>query len=359
MNVKNFKPMLLPNELTGVIPNWDERIKTPAEWLYSHKLDGGRVELYANGTVKGRSLKEIPSVHIQAMAKDIMLILQLPEEHVIEAEFYSPDMNFAEIMHFFRSEDVTSDKSVAKYKKLWEKTLGDPKKGWEFQGRDWKWCTTWHASLKFFAFSFIDLTKPDQIFKERYLTLRGLTQFYEREIHGYNTELVCISQETFSELDELFQAYDQAVISGAEGLVVTHKDTLYKLGRYTLNANTIFKIKDDAHEWDGQIIGVEEGTVAREGAEKTINELGRSKTSQLQEDRVSSGMAKGFKVRLDDGQELTVSLNGYNHEDRILLLTEESNYIGKWIRFKGMHPVKEGGLPRHAIYSRGNIRDEK
>lgn len=359
MSIEKFKPMLLPNELTGVAPDWDERIKNPAEWLYSHKLDGGRVELYADGTVKGRSLKEIPSVHIQAMAKDVMLMLQLKDHWIIEAEFYSPEMNFAEIMHFFRSEDVTSAESISKYKKLWNKSQGDPEKGWPFPGRAWDWPVTWHDSLKFYAFSFCDVIINVLTFDSRIEFLELILDSYKQKMDGLKLDIVHIPQNSFEELEELYQAYDQAILSGAEGLVVTHKDTLYKFGRYTLGANAVFKIKDDAHIWDGQIISVEEGTVAREGAEKTINELGRSKTSQLQEDRVSSGMAKGFRVRLDDGQELTVSLNGYNHEERILLLTEEADYVGRWIIFKGMQPVKEGGLPRHAIYSRGNIRDDK
>jgi hypothetical protein len=56
-----------------------------------------------------RSLKPIPSEHIKAMTKDLSLLLQ--HEGYVEAELYSPNMNFAEIMHFFRSEDVTSLKS--------------------------------------------------------------------------------------------------------------------------------------------------------------------------------------------------------------------------------------------------------
>lgn len=359
MNIKQFKPMLLPNEITGIAPDWEERIKNPSEWLYSKKLDGGRVELFGNGIVKGRSLKEIPNVFIQTMAKDISLLLQLRDECIIEAELYSEEMNFAEIMHFFRTEDVTSLETVKKYENLWKRSQGDPEKGWPFPGRDFKWATTWHDSLKFYAFSYIDLSKEKESFEKRQNTLSAIIENYNNKLQGLEPNLVLIPQNDFSEIEELYQAFDQSIISGGEGIVITKKSTEYKMGRYTLNSNTVYKLKDDAYEWDGQILGVEEGTIAREGAEKTINELGRSKTSQLQEDRIPSGIAKGFRVRLDDGQELTVSLNGYNHDDRKQLLIEEDYYIGKWIRFKGMQPVKEGGLPRHAIYSRGNIRDDK
>jgi hypothetical protein len=82
--------------------------------MASDKADGGRVEC-GDGSALGRSLKPIPSEHIKAMTKDLSLLLQ--HEGYVEAELYSPNMNFAEIMHFFRSEDVTSLKS----RKTWEK----------------------------------------------------------------------------------------------------------------------------------------------------------------------------------------------------------------------------------------------
>lgn len=381
MDIKAFKPMLLPNELTGVAPDWDARIKDPSEWLESDKLDGGRVELFGDGRILGRSLKEISSVHIQRMAKDIALIMQLRTECIIEAEFYSPNMNFAEIMHFFRTEDVTSAKKVKEYTGLWNVTkqgtigiykgkeypvedidvyqMEDGAKVWPFPGRDLEWATTWHDDLKLYAFSYIDLDELDSPFLARTNNLAFKILAYNAKLNGLEPDLIYIDQRSFSSIDELYQRYDQAIIGGAEGIVVTNKEAIYKMNRYSLKSNDVFKIKDDAHLWDAEILGVEEGTIAREGSEKTINELGRSKTSQLQEDREPSGMAKGFKVRLDDGQTMTVGLNGYDHDARRLLLEEEADYIGKWIRFKGMQPVKVGGLPRHAIFTIGNFRDAK
>jgi len=268
-------------------------------------------------------------------------------------------MTFGEIMHFFRTEDVTSDKTVKKYQALWKKTGGDVEKGWEFPGRTPEWLTTWHSSLKFYAFSFVVLWDVDSTFSGRNLMLESIDRIYNKKLNGLEPDLVIIPQHEFSSIEELYQAFDQSILSGGEGLVLMHKQAVYKMGRYTLKENVAFKLKDDAHMWDGMIMGVEEGTIAREGAEKTINELGRSKTSQLQEDRIPSGLAKGFRVKMEDGQILIVSLNGYNHEDRRQLLLEEPEHYGLWIRFKGMKPVKEGGLPRHAMFTKGNIRDDK
>jgi hypothetical protein len=50
-----------------------------------------------------RSFKPIPSEHIKAMTKDLAVITTMKDTLKLNA-----NMNFVEIMHFFRSEDVTS-----------------------------------------------------------------------------------------------------------------------------------------------------------------------------------------------------------------------------------------------------------
>lgn len=354
-----FSPQLLPNNKAGVSVDW-ETILTPVEnYLVSNKADGGRVELFADGRVLGRSLKEIPSAHIQRMAKDISLILQLPETSIIEAEFYSPEMTFAEIMHFFRSEDVTSPKNIEKYKKLWAKTKEGTTDEWEFKGRDWQWLTTWHESLKFYAFGYllsIDSTMP---FSGRYQLLDAVGKVYTEKMSGLEPDLIIIPQHSFTEIDEIYQAYDQAIISGYEGLVIMHKESLYKHGRHSLNSGMAYKMKEDNLQFDGVILSLEEGTEVIEGVAKKTNELGRSVTSKLKEHRTPSGLCKGLLVRMDNGLELTVSLKGFDHPARRAMLLDPSPYIGQTIRFTGMAPVKEGGAPRHAHFSAGNIRDSK
>ena len=353
--IANFKPQLLPNNKAGEAPDWEERLEHPEDWLVSTKLDGARVELFNDGSVKGRSLKSIPSVHIQEMGMDVINTLPaLPSSVVIEAEFYSEHMNFAELMHFFRSEDVTSEKSVAKYTKLW----GTEK--WPFPGRDVKWATTWHESLRFYAFDIVDMAAPYTRKEDRNMLLANVVFEYIKA-KGKHTvpKMVFIAQWDYEHIDAIYQAYDQSIMDGNEGLVLIHKQAAYKCGRHTLNSKQAFKIKDDNLEFDGKILSVVESTVAREGAEKTVNELGRSVTSKLKEDRIPSGMASGFEVLMEDGNILTVSLKNYNHEERRQLLYDHADYSNKWIKFTGMAPVKEGGCPRHAHFTKGNFRDDK
>jgi hypothetical protein len=357
--MNTYKPMLLPNNKAGVAPDWEERIQDVPAWLFSNKLDGARVNIREDGTVKGRSLKDLPSIHINQMGKDIAELLNIQEGSIIEAEFFSPEMTFSEIMHFFKTEDVTSKHTKLKYAKLWHKTGGDVANGWKYPGRDVQWLTTWHDSLKFHAFDVVSVPHPEATKVVRTLALGRYCDDYKDAMDGLSLDLVMIPQFALRDIDAMYQMYDQAIMDGYEGIVAMHKGSCYKFGRHTLNAKQAFKIKDDNQEFDGLIVGVEESTVAIEGAPKTTNELGRSVTSKLQEHRQLSGMAKGFLVRMDDGNELTVSLKGFDHPARIKMLQEPFKWIGETIMFTGMNPVKEGGCPRHAHYTDGNIRDAK
>lgn len=353
-HLANWKPLLLANDTPGEIVDWDERLVgiDQGQWIFSEKADGGRVELVEDGRALSRELKEIKSDHVQFMAAELTDSLQ--HTGIIEAEFYAPGMTFSELMHFFKTADVTSEKTIAKYTKLMEKTKGDPAKGWKYPGRSVEWLTTWHDELQFYVFDQVWNDSDDRGKWDRYKDLSNL--FKSSNTKGAQI----INQFEVTHIDQVYQAYDQSIINGGEGLVGFRKDALYKNGRLTLNQGTGFKIKDSNNDYEGIIIGVQEGTVAREGAEKTKTNFGRSKTSQLKEDRIPSGMAKGFLVRMLDGRELTVSLNGYDHDARKVLLANPEHYIGEEITFSGMPPVssRPDSVPRHCHYTRGrnNLR---
>jgi len=379
MNV--FKPQLLPNNKAGVKVDWELAMPKVSDYLFSYKYDGARVEIFFKGVVKGRSLKPLASKHIKQMAKDFYETVPFHEDGVVEAEFYSPNMNFSEIMHFFKTEDVTSIKTETKYAKLWLKTKegtveflngkeypagtysnsvdGNLTK-WGFPGRTVKWLTTWHSCLKFYAFDYVQINNPEISKINRYMKLTAYLNHYKKNVNKINYDMVLVIQSSLKHIDEVYQMYDQAALEKMEGLVAIHKQSSYKFGRHSLNSANAFKMKDDNLDFDGVIVDVEEATEAREGAEKTKNELGRSVTSKLKEDRIPSGMAKGFKVMMDDDNCLIVSLKGYDHSARRELLQNKEEYIGQWIKFTGMAPTKEGGCPRHAHATAGFcFRDDK
>jgi predicted RecB family endonuclease len=116
-----------------------------------------------------------------------------------------------------------------------------------------------------------------------------------RIIDDLNDIAVLVKQTQYTSIDEVFQAYDQAIISGYEGLVMMHKNSSYKMGRHSLNSGMAYKIKEDNLQFDGVILSLEEGTEVIEGVDKKINELGRSVTSKLKEHRTQVDYAKASK----------------------------------------------------------------
>jgi hypothetical protein len=77
-----------------------------------------------------------------------------------------------------------------------------------------------------------------------------------RIIDDLNDIAVLVKQTQYTSIDEVFQAYDQAIISGYEGLVM-HKNSSYKMGRHSLNSGMAYKIKDNL-QFDGVILSLEE-----------------------------------------------------------------------------------------------------
>lgn len=222
----------------------------------------------------------------------------------------------------------------------------------KFRGKDIEFLTTFHEDLKFWAFDFIITDRPElKTFEERWAVAVARLAPYDLPLF-YVKMPEDLLIKTYDELD---LAYQTALDEGYEGLVLIHKDHIYKYGRSRLKAGTIFKMKEDKEEYDGIVIGVEESTVVKDGVEKTINELGRSKTSKKKGDRVPSGMAKGFLVEYEGLGTFCVNLNGFDHEARKEVFDNQEKYIGRHFKYTGMKPVKD--FPRHAYFD--CWRDEK
>jgi hypothetical protein len=355
-----FKPQLIGNFGSGVIPDWHKLIKEPKDYLVSTKKDGNCI-LLENGISKGRSLKGSPSKRVQEMAKAFHKKYNI--DGIVHGEFYAEGFTFPEIQHFYSTVDISSPSKINEYQNLWEKTNGGTEtyqsvhknriveKRWEFLGRDPEWLTTWHDELKFHIFDYFNgdqnLNKEDRYF--------AIDDIIEEDC---DLALV-IPQYEFKSVADIIEYCQYEISSGYEGLVISHKHSPYKFGRHTIKSGMVFKMKDDLNEWDAVILSVEEGTQIKEGVERTLNELGRSVTSGKQDDRKPNGKAKGFRVELENGKEMIVSLKGYTDGEKVALLVYADKYVGKTIRFTGMHPVKKNGVPRHAHFTKGNFRDSK
>tara|TARA_R110000796_G_scaffold134716_3_gene250516 strand:+ start:4966 stop:6018 length:1053 start_codon:yes stop_codon:yes gene_type:complete len=349
--ITKFKPNLIPNNPKDGTFDLPTTILTNGgmhKYNVFYKKDGCRLHLGLDQNILTRSLKQPKSVLVINRFKKLNeLCLKL--NIAIDGEFYMHGLKFNEIFRFFSNTDVTRSEVVEKYKKLQNKDAQFFAK--EYSGRSIEHLTTLHQELKFWLFDGIILDRPDLVrFEDR------MKEIISR-LSNYDLSNMYITLPESIEIDQLAQLngnYELALAMGFEGLVLTHKDHEYKYGRNSLKQGTLLKMKDDKLEYDGIIIDIIEATEIRDGVEKSINELGRSVTSKKKEDRIPSGLAKGFVVEFD-GKTFPVGLSGFNNEAKKELLQNKDQYIGRHFKYTGMSPVKD--FPRHAYFD--CWRDEK
>lgn len=366
--LSGFKPNLFPNDKPGEFIDWRQRILN-GPLLMSVKYDGIRCENVAEGAFS-RSLKLLPSVQLQNVLKNQFAYFKtiFPDLQVIEQEIIIESYNLEEIKHFVRSEDVTSLKNEKKYKALWKKTNQGTElypamekgkavwKAWPFPGRTLDWTIKDHSDQ--FSFAIFDILTDSNIHmtkKERYYQM--LEKFELKDsitvpigvLNSFIVEQHIIGTSEKSYIFVMSQFQD-IIDNGGEGVMLQNPDSKYKFGRYTSKSGDGYKMKA-YDEYSALAIKVNEGTKASEGTERTKDAFGRSKTSQLKEDREPSGKADTVTVEWQ-GRELDLMLQDFTHTDRAYLLKNPNLVTGRILKFHAMAPTKEGGMPRHAVYKK-------
>lgn len=384
-----FKPNLIPNsdvanpiDLKAII---GDNVK---DWVISFKKDGCRMEINSdmNASILSRSLEPVASIWLnnryKALAekcKELGMIL--------EGEIYAHGWRFPEIVRIFKTEDITTDKKIRELqgdllkfnlkgtidKPIWDKVAVNfatqlNKEGFKskfetnWPGRTVEFMSTYSEDIKLWPFDCFFPDFPQMEYRERMEKLFWNIENPAGELNQWR-DLIRVSgwynidESTTTQLDtwrEVELVYEGALLVGFEGLVLAKADRTYKMGRSTEKEATIFKMKEDKNEYDGIVLDIEEATTVKEGIETTRNELGRSVTSKLQEDREPSGIAKGIKTEYNC-HEHTVCFQGYSHEELKEILKNKKQYIGKWFKYQGMKPTKN--VPRHAHFT--EWRDNK
>jgi hypothetical protein len=319
------------------------------KYIITLKKDGCRLAAGAGPNLLTRSLKQ-PGSKLVRQRLDRFHQICLTLNIIVDGEFYMHGVPFNHINRFFSKSDVTTPEYLKELTNMKEKK---PEAFYEkFRGKDIPFLTTFHDELRFWLFDGIVLDRPDLVtFQDRMTEILARLQPYDlASMHVVEPETY-----TCTTFDELYALYEWALVNGWEGLILTLEGHLYKFGRSTLKSGTILKLKNDKEEYDGIVLDVEESTVVKDGVDKTINELGRSKTSKKKEDRLPSGMAKGFVVEFEGKGTFCVGLNGFDHAARKEVLDNKEKYIGRHFRYTGMKPLKD--FPRHAYFD--TWRDEK
>lgn len=344
--VKNFRPNLIPNNPKSETTDFDKIILKNggySKYIFLKKKDGCRLELF-DGNVLTRAFKEPGSILVMKRFKKIA------EEFrklniIVEGEFYMHGLKFNSIFRFFSKSDVTT---LSYFNELEKAEKKDPVKFKdEYDGLSIEFLTTFHDDLKLHIFDCIILDRPDLVgFEERMIELNN--RVYTSQFLKENNYWSFSAPYSLNSKEELEKFYQNTLEEGYEGVVIVHKEHQYKFGRNSLNQGTLMKMKEDSLEYDGVIIDVLEGTVVKDGVEKTVDKLGYSETSKKKDDREQSGLAKGFLVEFEDKGTFIVGLNGFDNEAKKELLINKDSYIGEHFKYTGMKPVLD--FPRHAFF---------
>jgi DNA ligase-1 len=292
---KIFKPQLAPNETVNL-----DTLAYPL--MASTKIDGIRM-IVRDGKLFTRSLKPQMSSSIQSR---FAFLAEYSKDNniLLDGELYSPSISFSELSGQCRAYNA----SIA-------------------------------ADLAFYCFDL--LHEPCEKIQQR--------TYKERVIHIVcaetsimNDYFQVVHTKVVNSRKEVEDYFEEVLAQGYEGLILRNPKSGYKFGRGTIKEGIIFKLKPFI-TMDDKIVDIIQATEVRDGAEKKINELGRSVTSKKKDDRILIEKAAAFVV-MYNGLPLKVTI-AESDEKKIEIWKHQKNYIGKYVEYKGLK-IGMKDLPR-------------
>lgn len=303
ISLKDFKPMLFPNE--EVDP---ESIHYPIGATI--KYDGVRL-IFKDGEMYNRSMKVVPNKqlhryfkHIKEYSKDNQVIL--------DGEFYIFDTPCREITSHVTSHNkpIPSNAYFLMFDSLNNKATID----------------TQTRYYNRFLFAESIASKLDKVKMVKVMT-----------VHRAN---------------QLKSLFTKALEIGHEGLVLRDLNARYKFGRTTLKEGIAYKMKPYS-TYDAKIIDYKQRL--ENTNESFTNELGYATKRNTKDAKEETGILATLTVELEDGTIQDVSMTG-DLEWRRNLWNQREGLVGKTIEFKGMSYGKKDKL-RHPIFLR--FREDK
>ena len=333
--MKQFKPMLGANA-----PDDKSELNFPL--LVSVKLDGIRAIFHPELGLVSRSLKPIPNKQLHE--KYSHLIEYSKQNNIIfDGEFYNHKMTFQEITSLVMTECFEEQKTVKKLQKQSSPLLVYYYKITEEE-------ITFENPIKFHIFDRLDLKNS-----EDHLINRA-SNYIDHENHK---NIVKVDQKLIYKVKELDKLFNEALDDGYEGLIIRCPSQKYKFGRSTVKEKGLLKYKPFI-TYDAKITGITERLVNTN--ESFRNELGQSVKRNTKEDKIGTGIASAFIVKINwlqfsnkksgtfEMRELKVTIPG-TEEFRREIFENQDKYIGKMIEFKGMD-VGAKDVPRHPVFER-------
>ncbi len=296
------KPMLATN-----VENF-EHLRFPL--MASPKLDGIRGTMH-DGVIRSRSLKDIPSIDVQARFKGI------PNGLDGEFIFGSPSNDPYKMSH---STVMSSDKSA--------------------------------DNIRWFLF---DIQNTNR-YQTRYQEL--LDMFGEKGSFENDGRVVVVPHIVVSNLDELLKFEKGCLDQGYEGVMLNDPNAFYKHGRSSEKEGILLKVKRfvDAEavvlncepEYENQNIAV-------------TNELGRTHRSSHQAGKVAKDTLGRFAVRTLNGRFQDVchdiAVSSMTHEERkeVWERFKKGEVVNEIVTYKYFEPGSDE-RPRHPLFRRWRDR---
>ena len=321
--VKSFSPHLSPNEQVDL-----DSIDYSRGYYASTKLDGIRL-LIKDGLITTRSLKSLPNKQLNEKFESLRSYTERYTPLLLDGEIYAEGVPFQLIMSCCMTQDYTDKKAI----KSWEKLCSDHEV--DFTREEVL------DLLKFYIFDCVDDNTYNSQFSNRY----GAYSFVAEEFPDL---IIKVQQKIVTSVDEVRTMFKEVLKCGYEGLMLKSFDCPYKFGRSTIKEETVYKVKPYISV-DERIVGITQATVVNPDAPKTVNELGRTVTSKLKENRILIPRAACFVVNYE-GHSLDVAI-GQTEAVRDDIWKNPDNFIGRMIEFKGL-VVGSKNVPRHATMVR-------
>jgi len=342
---KIFKPMKAPNEEVVFEPVKNNKSIHVNDLNYplmaSYKLDGIRC-IFKDGEMLTASLKHIQNKQLQEKFQPLKDYSKRTG-FVLDGEIYSHDVHFSMIGSCCNTIDCFTKLNSKKWVELQEKHDC-------YMSRE-----DALDAIKFHCFDSLgrneDSSFATDVEYSKRVTCLALDSQDEKEFIDL---LVVLKQQYVYNGTETEILFEKILEEGYEGLILRHPGSPYKFGRGTLKQGIIYKIKP-WRTFDAKILAITQGTDVDPNAEKKINELGRSVTSNKKGDRILVERMKDFTVDYN-GHKLDVASSSVTHKERKRLWKIKDSLVGKYIEYKGML-VGAKDVPRHPVFIR--FREDK
>lgn len=182
-------------------------------------------------------------------------------------------------------------------------------------------------NINWVVFDYITDETYDLPYLKRFETLR---KFYTANSAFMKNISIMPSIECAS-LEQLLEVEAVTTERGFEGLILRDPNGLYKQGRSTVREGGLLRIKRFAED-EAVVVEVTEGNHNENEAQ--INELGHTFRTSHKEFKVPNGLVGNLICKVKSGELITVSPGKMTEELRRYYFENQSEIIGKIIKYK-------------------------